>query len=64
MRFITDVHAKQIDALIEETKTNRVGFLQNYFGVVDTANILLKDKDRAINLLRGKLAKLQGAQNG
>lgn len=64
MKFIDDAGIQQINALIEETKTNRDGFLQNYFGVAHPANILMKDKDRAINLLMGKKAKMQGAQNG
>ena len=53
MTFITGADVTEIEALIVETKSDRLRFLE-YMGVADLANIQARDKDRAITALMQK----------
>ena len=53
MTFITAADVAEIEALITETKSDRLRFLE-YMGVAELENIQARDKDRALVALRRK----------
>ena len=53
MVFITPADIAQIEALIAETKSDRLRFLE-YMGVAELENIQVREKDRAITALMQK----------
>ena len=54
MEFITPEQAAQIDALIDETKTNKEHFLRTYWLVSETTNIEKRDVVKVMNMLATK----------